>query len=344
MSPPSTAAPPSILALLPPVPSLGNTFGAFLIATFLGLIMYGLTVHQTYRYFRLFPRDAPVLKGIVASTLVLETIHTVLCMHVCYYYLVTEYFNPLALLDGVWSIRISPVSTAAVILISESFFVRRVYLIGARFRAILIVIPVLMLANLGFATAATVEAFILPTFADFANVAWLTSAGFGCAVLIDSLLTGTLIFVLHKSRTGLKATDSLIDVLIIYAVNTGLLTVIVSILSLILALVLPKDLIYSGFNIIATKLYANSLLAVLNSRNGIVDRVPQDCFDTGTLNLSVLKDRNGDTTAQTHLRLPKVNVGTHSPGAMLEIRVDTERAVRGDTGSIETEHKGLEAK
>lgn len=33
---------------------------------------------------------------------------------------------------------------------------------------------------------------------------WMTSAGFGVAVLVDSLLTGTLILVLQKSRTGFR--------------------------------------------------------------------------------------------------------------------------------------------
>lgn len=32
----------------------------------------------------------------------------------------------------------------------------------------------------------------------------MTSAAFGVAVVVDSLLTGTLIVVLQKSRTGFK--------------------------------------------------------------------------------------------------------------------------------------------
>ncbi|KAH9848470.1 hypothetical protein C2E23DRAFT_889120 [Lenzites betulinus] len=204
----SAAPPPNAslnpLAGLPKIPSLDNTFGSFLIATFLGMLMYGLTIYQSYKYFRLFRDDAFVLKLIVVSTLLLETFHIILCMHVCYYYLVTSYFNPLALLDGVWSIRILPLATGLVVLVSESFFTRRVYLIGSHFRWVVAIVPILMLAILGFATAATVEAYLWPTFADFERFAWTTSAGFGLAALVDSLLTGTLILVLHKSRTGMR--------------------------------------------------------------------------------------------------------------------------------------------
>ncbi|OJT05272.1 hypothetical protein TRAPUB_3936 [Trametes pubescens] len=170
-----------------------------------------------------------------------------------------------------------------------------------------------MLVTFGFGVAATVEAFIRPTFADFEKVAWMTSAGFGVAAIVDTLLTGTLILALQKSRTGFKGTDSLIDVLIMYAVNTGLLT------------------------------------------GGLMDRVPQDCFDTGTLNLSALKDYSGDSTSQTwsvprprrgstQIRLPNVNVSALSTGTMLDIRVDTERAVHMDAESIELEHKGSQPK
>ena len=41
------------------------------------------------------------------------------------------------------------------------------------------------------------------------------------AITADSLLTGVLIVTLHWSRTGIKRTDSMIDVLILYAVSTG---------------------------------------------------------------------------------------------------------------------------
>ncbi|KAI0364321.1 hypothetical protein BV20DRAFT_1057299 [Pilatotrama ljubarskyi] len=347
----ATVAPVNPLALPQKAPSLDDSFGAFLIATFIGLIMYGLTLHQSYRYYRLFPKDAVILKITVTLTVLLETIHIVLCMHVCYYYLVAKYFKPTALLDGVWSIRILPVSTVLVILISEGFFTRRVYLIGGEFRAIVVVAPVLMLVILGFGIAASVEAFVRPTFAEFEKVAWMTSAGFGVAVLVDFLLTGTLILVLQKSRTGFRRMDSLIDLLIIYAINTGLLTGIFSLLSFIFAIVSPDKLIYSAFNIVAAKSYANSLLAVLNSRKSLIDKVQQDCFGSETLGLSALKrttgqdvsgSGDGQFTAVQAWNAPRLPNGQSS--TVLDIRVWTEREVRSDVESVDTAGRDLELK
>ncbi|KAJ2997867.1 hypothetical protein NUW54_g7086 [Trametes sanguinea] len=84
----------------PGSPSLNDTFGALLIGTYVGVIIYGLNLYQTARYFKAFPHDHLYLKVLVAVVLVLETWHTVLCMHMCYHYLVTNYFNPAALLEG----------------------------------------------------------------------------------------------------------------------------------------------------------------------------------------------------------------------------------------------------
>ncbi|KAI0330297.1 hypothetical protein GY45DRAFT_1434763 [Cubamyces sp. BRFM 1775] len=317
-------------------PSLDDTFGAFLLATFLGLI-----------YLRLFPNDTKLLKAIVAFTVILETVHSVLCMHICYFYLVTSYFNPIALLDGVWSIRIFPMLTALVVLLSEGFYARRVYLIGTRYRPVVLAVPVLMLVVLGFAAAASVEAFVQPTFADFSKVAWTSSAGFGAAVAIDFLLTGTLIIALHKSRTGFKRTDTLIDVLIIYTINTGLLTGILSVLSLIFALVAPDNMIYFALNLIATKCYANSLLAVLNSRKTLMGTREEDCFTTGSFALSApqrpaLTQRNA-AEQRTVPQFPE-STRTGISSTVIDIRMQSDVTVttQGDEDSVNTE--GLEPK
>ncbi|KAI0685982.1 hypothetical protein C8T65DRAFT_678049 [Cerioporus squamosus] len=83
------------------------------------------------------------------------------------------------------------------------------------------------------------------------------------ATVADTILTIALIVVLQRSRTGMKGTDDLIDILIVYTFNTGLVT---GVLSLILASAMPKNFIYLCFNIITARLYANTLLAAVNSR------------------------------------------------------------------------------
>ncbi|KAI0668078.1 hypothetical protein C8Q78DRAFT_1048224 [Trametes maxima] len=134
-----------------------------------------------------------------------------------------------------------------------------------------------MFVGLGFAVYAGVEAFAFTHYlADFGHVSWSISVAYGIAVIVDVILTSTLVFMLRRSRIGSRRSDSLIHVLILYTVNTGLLTSIVSIAVFVFALMLPGNLIYAGISIVGAKLYANSVLAVINSRSAINDKFTDD--------------------------------------------------------------------
>ena len=101
--------------LLPAIPALDNTYGCILVGTFIGLMcvfismgmgswrlwltllssrLYGMTLHQSYRYFRLYPNDTKVLKALVSVithvtyvysqccvTQVVVTLFVFLCLH-----------------------------------------------------------------------------------------------------------------------------------------------------------------------------------------------------------------------------------------------------------------------
>ncbi|KAL1939433.1 hypothetical protein VTO73DRAFT_9989 [Trametes versicolor] len=144
------------------IPSVAGTLGTALIGTFLGLILYGLTLHQAYHYARTFPRDPSWLK----------------------------------------TLRLLP-------------------------------------------------------------------SAFTLAMVSDLLLTASLIHVLHCKRTGFKRTDTVIDILILYSINTGLLNGVFDLITAILAFAQPDKHLYGVFGIPGVKLYAITLLAALNSRRTI---------------------------------------------------------------------------
>ncbi|KAI1783610.1 hypothetical protein LXA43DRAFT_1102370 [Ganoderma leucocontextum] len=238
-----TEVPTDPLALLPKVPPLDDTFGAVLLGTFIALIAIDT-----------FPQ--------VSFVVVLETITSAMSMHICYNYLVSNYFNPPALLHGIWSINLFPVVSGIVMVSTQTFFfVRRVYVLGRGYRIFVAFAVFLCFIEMGFFIAATTEAFIIPTFGGFKHVTWLVSTGSTMAVTSDVIITAMLIFALRRSRTGVKRTDSMLDVMIMYSINTGLLTGVFNLLSLLFAFIRPGDLIYIGFAIPGTKMYANTLMA-----------------------------------------------------------------------------------
>ncbi|KAM5544788.1 hypothetical protein V8D89_001686 [Ganoderma adspersum] len=159
---------------------------------------------------------------------VFETFHIILSTHACYYYLVTSASNPDARRSSVWSLGLTGVATNSVS--STNFH------------------------NAYEASAGTIETFIFKPFSEFQH----HTNGFITAVLVN---------LIRSKHIGVKRMDVLLNTLILYTINTGLLTGTLDLLSFLFGLLRPNNLIYAGFGIVTTKLYANSLLAALNTRN-----------------------------------------------------------------------------
>ncbi|KAI0323795.1 hypothetical protein GY45DRAFT_518824 [Cubamyces sp. BRFM 1775] len=272
---------PLASGVLPAIPSLTPTYGSILIGTALALILYGLTLHQAYRYARLYPTDPTWLKYYVTVLVIMDTLQSVLSTHTCYWYLVTNYFNPTHLYTGVWSLNMLSVVQCSAIVICQCFYTRQVYiLIKAPYKYIVVLVAVVMgTIGTGASIADSAEAFIQPNFAEYQKFLWLVAVSFGPVIATDIMLTSILVFTLHRSRTGFKRTDSLIDTLILYSICTGLITDLFGIVTFILALVLPNDLIWVGVSLVTTKLYVNCVLAALNTRKSIF---PGDVYSSAT--------------------------------------------------------------
>ncbi|KAI1785112.1 hypothetical protein LXA43DRAFT_168850 [Ganoderma leucocontextum] len=287
----------SPLDLIPRI-HVDDTFGAFLLATCIGLSLFGLNVHQAYRYFRLYPTDAALFKWVVILTMILEMLNTVLQTHTCYYYLVTNFYNPIALETGVWSVKLLALCMGFTMFVTQIFFARRVYLIGSNYRIISVIASALLVGELAFAAAYSVETYIQVTFAKFYEVApWVSPGVYAMGSVADAMLAASLVFLVRRTRRNVKRVEHRIDVAIVYLVNTGLLTSMLSILSLAFTIRYTRNLIYAGFNIVATRLYSNSLLAVLNSRRSEKDHGAEG-FETGSLGLAVIRDRQNQAVAE----------------------------------------------
>ncbi|KAI0741008.1 hypothetical protein C8Q76DRAFT_208829 [Earliella scabrosa] len=231
------------LGLLSNLPTLDETYGAVLLGSFGGLLLYGVLLHQAYRYARVYPHDRLVIKCFVLSVLILDSIICFVSIHTCYAYLVSNYFNPLALLRGIWSLEIQPLLAGFALLVCQSFFALRVYLLDKRHRALVVVSLLLTFVAVGFAIAGTVIAFRFHTFLEYERFYWIDSAACATAIVSDSLTAGVLIITLRRRRTGFKQTDTLLNTLILYTINTGLLTGIINTLALIFALIRPNNMI-----------------------------------------------------------------------------------------------------
>ncbi|KAI0793951.1 hypothetical protein C8Q74DRAFT_545109 [Fomes fomentarius] len=218
-------------------PPLDN-FGALLIGSFVGLAMYGLLLNQVAIYFRSYRKDARVIKcevvivvsvtaslssflTLMPANRLLETLTTVLNIHSCYYYLVINYFDPLRLSESVWSLNLTAGILGASIFTSQSFFIRRVYLLGRSCKSIALLAGLIQLVAIAFDIAATVKAFQVDKFAEIESVTWLITGGSVAITIADAMLTVTLILALRQHRTGFRRTASMIQFMTLYTINTG---------------------------------------------------------------------------------------------------------------------------
>ncbi|KAI9067999.1 hypothetical protein FKP32DRAFT_196873 [Trametes sanguinea] len=264
--------------------------GAWLVGTFISTLGVGMLLQQTVRYFRLYPTDPPFLKIWVILAVIFQLITTAMVMHTCYYYLVTYYFNPLVFTkkDILWTAALVPVFGSIGNLISESFFVRRVYMMGRQYRLIALSGLTMILVSCGFYIVKTVQAFTLHIVAN---------------ALVAGGLTAILVYVLHKGRSGIKRTDSMVDMLIMYAISTGSLICILNIVSLALSVVYPHDTFFAAATLVAQTVYSNSFVVALNTRQLVRARgeLNDTHLDTGVV---LGEGGTGNVAVATQVELP----------------------------------------
>jgi len=127
-----------------------------------------------------------------------------------------------------------------------------------------------IVAHFAFGIETVIFMFIKKELAKLSEISLKAATPFAIfAVLSDIMIAGALCYFLHGSRTGFKSTDTIVTTLIVYAINRCLLTSVVAILEVIVFSTMPHSLWFVAIDFVIGKLYANSLLATLNSREAL---------------------------------------------------------------------------
>jgi len=146
-------------------------------------------------------------------------------------------------------------------------------------RNYLLTIPIVVLAILRLVSACVTTAFMLHlgTFTTFrADVRFIFTTGLALSTAVDVIITASLFFLLNTSRTGAATLDAIINALIRYTFETSTLTCAGTIASMLCWSIIPDNLIFMGLHFVIGKLYANSLLVTLNTREVIRRSRSQD--------------------------------------------------------------------
>ncbi|KAF9465545.1 hypothetical protein BDZ94DRAFT_1253378 [Collybia nuda] len=82
----------------------------------------------------------------------------------------------------------------------------------------------------------------------------------------DMLIMFSLYYYFKKSEVWLERRSKIIDKLILWTIETGLLTSLVALAQMICFLTMKSNLIYVSLYMVLPKLYSNCLMAMLNGR------------------------------------------------------------------------------
>jgi len=273
---------------------IDTSAGAVFIALLMSSILFGVTCTQAVHFFQRRRSDYWFTVLVVVVLLLLDISLMVLAAYGSYVYIIK------AIGDLTVLLRV-PRTMTAIIMVSLSsvflvrgFFVYRIWLLSNRSRIVLMFNCILLFGSYGLGLYAGTKILPIRFTLELANLSWEIYSILCPGIIADAWIASTLCYYLFRSRNEFAKTNSLVNTLAAYAINTGLLTVfwdicmIVSyakanhtLLFLIFFLSISKresQFNYLGLstNLIQAKLtkyfhvysavYINALLASLNSR------------------------------------------------------------------------------
>jgi hypothetical protein len=107
---------------------------------------------------------------------------------------------------------------------------------------------------------------------------WIFTLGLVLSSVVDILITASLCYLLRKIKLEMGSTSTMIqviDALTLYTLENGFLTCVMATATLICWLSMKTNLAFLGLHFIIAKLYANSVLASLNTRKELRDMQPR---------------------------------------------------------------------
>ncbi|KAF8079388.1 hypothetical protein FPV67DRAFT_1664020 [Lyophyllum atratum] len=277
--------------------------GALLIGGLIAAGLSGIVTVQAILYFKLYPLDSPILKVLACPDPFLSSVATNFCKRLRFL-LYGKWVTPRGLAcAAIWNyliqhfgraedINIIPLTLSLTIVFTVSLLPGTVHpplnsrLAGNSYflRSLLFRTPDIppeqkkLVPNVTYSLPRDLSALFgicaemirLQMFTLFkAQFRWLFSMGLAMSSIVDIVVTLSLFALLQNSRSRSLSLNHIIDSLILYTFEMGSLTCAGTIVSMICWLTMNDNLIFMGLHFVIGKLYANSLLASLNTRHDL---------------------------------------------------------------------------
>ncbi|KAH7928804.1 hypothetical protein BV22DRAFT_1126309 [Leucogyrophana mollusca] len=235
--------------------------------------LLGCVAIQTYVYYIRFPADPLITKILVASVVIVEFAHLLSVGAGLWQATIEPLVNPAPLSVFPYSADIIIALTIVISFCVQSFFALRLLrLSGGRVLPLICLAMSTLSAVSGFVV--TAHAFAMTSLVDFMEAQFSTlTLSLTAGAVCDLMITAALTYNLMKMRTtSFGRTSRLIDVLILWTIETGLAPCICALAVVACFAAMQENYIWEGIYAVLAGIYANSLLAILNSRSSIRER------------------------------------------------------------------------
>jgi hypothetical protein len=313
------------------LPKFDNTLGALLIGGLLAMSLWGITSAQTATYFSNQNSENPLITKLVVSALwILDTVDTALTCHILYYYLVSNFLNPLAMTSPVWSILVHVLLTSITDFFVRSLFARRIFRLSHENYILTAGIVLISIMDLTCGIIITIKGFQITSFADLNALTKLFYLNFATGFTGDLYVAFVLSYYLYTSRTGYARTDTLIKTLIVYSINTGAITALNAFMGMLFYIIMPTNFIFIAFYLMLSKLYINSYLATLNAREHLFKKGGVVSIHMSQLNPTARPHSSGAASDNTFQPSRSLETTKRSRSQEISISVETSIDTKSD--------------
>ncbi|KAF7290418.1 hypothetical protein HMN09_01299900 [Mycena chlorophos] len=251
------------------------TLGALLIGVLGGCVLYGVSTMQVYMYYQRFPDDHRIMKFFVMFIWIAEGTHVGAIANTLYTLCIIDYGHPERLLERPPREEplVAPTQVRAAHLPAVQLFFSYRILILSRSRIIPYLMTVISLIRFALGTSLFAVGLNVTSVTEFGTKwQWLGIAMWGLSAVEDMTITSTLVYLLMIQRKNVhRSTTAFLDKIIMWSIETGLLTSSFSLTTVILYHTMPNNYIWVAFSTLEARMFANSLYASLNSRATLRD-------------------------------------------------------------------------
>jgi len=273
--------------------------GPMQVGALISAALFGCLAAQCYVYFRRFTSDHLGLKATVAALILIQLGHFVCVILSLWTMTVSNYGNPsLSSVLSVWT-EVVILLTSFTTFIVQSFYAFRLWKLSRK-----VVLPILseMISIVAQTSILILVSRAISmtnswTFEDHQNLMIMLS--FISRAVCDLTTTVGIAWNLKQKRdSGIKDTITIIDQLIIWTIETGLVTSLMAITVVVLILAMEQNDVWIAVALLWPNVVANSLLATLNRRLILRDNAMKGSSTGHHIGLSTLVIRVDATQTQ----------------------------------------------